>query len=257
MKEGSLWCQGLFFIIVKASSSTFQRDMSTRQMLATAVLKNSEGLYSTLSGLPENKARLAIFQTQGAIYYLFICFLIGISITMIKNLIDRWGPIMYNLPSASITYVDSMTNIHLHLETFEWKMKGQRSNSSKWKNMFEDFMTTSPCHTWWALEGPKAKFSCYWSNQQNSQQKTFRATLSKHTHHFRGGHSVDEAGPPSSFSALLFFFSLRRSGLSGSWPRTLFWSQTSSAVGSSRRRCISSSDIQRSSNSDGFSAGLS
>ena len=63
-------------------------------------------------------------------------------------------------------------------------------------------------------------------------------------------------GRPSSFSALLSFFGLRRSGLSGSWPRTLFWSQTSSAVGSSRRRCISPSDIQRSSISDGYSAGL-
>ena len=135
---------------------------------------------------------------------------------------------------------------------------GKGKTKDPFKQMEKTYLKISWHHPV-ILDGrSKAKFSCYWSNQQNSQHKTFRATLSKHTHHFRGGHSVDEAGrhPPFQASALLSVFGLRRSGLSGSWPRTLFWSQTSSAVGSSRRRCISPSDIQRSSISDGYSAGL-
>ena len=76
LKEGSLWCQGLFFIIVKASSSsTFQRDMSTRQMLATAVLKNSGGLYSALSGLPSRKGQASHLQKTGCyLLYSIVCF---------------------------------------------------------------------------------------------------------------------------------------------------------------------------------------
>lgn len=112
---------------------------------------------------------------------------------------------------------------------------------------------TPPCHSWWALEGQiqllliqSAKLSA--QDLQGNTQQTY--TPLQRRAFCRWGR------PSSSFSALLSFFGLRRSGLSGSWPRTLFWSQTSSAVGSSRRRCISPSDIQRSSISDGYSAGL-
>ena len=105
---------------------------------------------------------------------------------------------MINPQSTSIiyTFVHCQTPISCK-ETF--LLMGKGKTKDPFRQMEKTYLKISWHHPV-ILDGrSKAKFSCYWSNQQNSQHKTFRATLSKHTHHFRGGHSVDEAGPPPPF----------------------------------------------------------
>ena len=224
--------------------------MSTRQMLATAVLKNSGGLYSALSGLPSRKGQASHLQKHRVLFHTQSSTFGLVFPSVWSRFLLTQGPIVFNAQSISIIkymFIHSQTFICLR-KPLKRKDKGQ---FKQMKNIFEDLMTP-PCHSWWALEGQiqllliqSAKLSA--EDLQGNTQQTYTPLQRR---------AFSRWGRPSSFSALLSFFGLRRSGLSGSWPRTLFWSQTSSAVGSSCRRCISPSDIQRSSISDGYSAGL-
>ena len=177
--------------------------MSTRQMLATAVLKNSGGLYSALSGLPSRKGSASHLQknrvlspTQWSAFWLVFPSSVWsmIKIPFQSTLTNKARPIMFNPQSASIiyTFIHCQTPICVKKSFYLWEKKYQRSFQANGKNIFEDLMTP-PCHSWWALEG---QIQLLLIQSAKLSAKTFRATLSKHTHHFRGGHSVDEAGPP-------------------------------------------------------------